>query len=453
MWQGDANNAIMSLHIMWRFTIVNGAIALITIATVTFYVFRQQHPALTNRPLSSASGFSQDRSDHVRERELHTTDRIRLDALGLVAPAQIHEVLARGTSEDIAALARKFDTLPNNGQTMAARAMFFQIWAELDGKAALQGAFRIDDLGIKRTAAETVLKSISPAAAPSVAVFLREHPDKDLMRYCKNVFLDTVIEKWAFVDPPAAAKFLDDLGDTKNTLPYSAGGKIAYAWGTTDPYAALQWIDTHQNKDGVDRASAYNDVIIGWINKDIDAAAAYVLAHLERSGSQEALTSVAYGFIIKQPEKGMAWIEQLPNGETKLNVQKNVAAYWALEDPPATARWLETLPTDEQFELVGDVLRSWADNDWRSALAWLSTASENVRDRGLAAVTRSYVTDIPPLECLELAISISDENLRDETLREIVSRWAQGQPEAATAWVNNSALPAKRKQALLQRIP
>ena len=72
-------------------------------------------------------------------------------------------------------------------------------------------------------------------------VELSESPDKDLSSDCKTTFLDPLVADWSSLDPEAASKLMDELGDTKSNLNSTARNNIAYNWGTLDPQAALAW--------------------------------------------------------------------------------------------------------------------------------------------------------------------------------------------------------------------
>src|SRR5206468_12430100 len=134
-------------------------------------------------------------------------------------------------------LAMKFNELPPNVRTAGGIGMFFQAWAELDGKAALLGAFKLKDLELKRMAVDAVVHSVSPGIASELAAYLNENPHKDLADV-QSRFMDALLERWSGTDPPAAAKFLDRLNDPNSDLVGTAA-KVAFAWGNVDPVGAL----------------------------------------------------------------------------------------------------------------------------------------------------------------------------------------------------------------------
>jgi hypothetical protein len=187
-------------------TILNAAIAVVTVTAVTLDLQsrHRDHVRATSaaRPSSRANGLSKDRP-HLYNDVID----VRVDKLSSVPPSELYEVLMQATPEEIAALALKFNNLPPDGPSIGSVGMFFQAWAEIDGLAALEGAFRINDLQLKRMAAGTVIGSVSPALCADIAARLRNNPDPALLTESRGTYLDMLLERWAFVDGPASAKF------------------------------------------------------------------------------------------------------------------------------------------------------------------------------------------------------------------------------------------------------
>jgi hypothetical protein len=213
----------------WRLlTTINAIIALVTVAAVIFYFTRarsersRSEREQTTLQSNSASDQPGKRADKPRIESPEDLANARVDDLGAVPAAALTELMARATPEQLAAMALKFNEAPTDARTFGGMGMFFQAWAQLDPKAALIGAFQIHDVAMRKLAANTVVWSVSPSAARDLIAYLGEHPDKDLADECKNEFLGSLISSWSHLDPEAASRFIDDLGDTKNELGYKA---------------------------------------------------------------------------------------------------------------------------------------------------------------------------------------------------------------------------------------
>src|SRR5207237_5051365 len=125
----------------------------------------------------------------------------------------------------------------------------------------------IDTLAIRRLVTRSVFNSVSTSAAQQLITFLTDHSDNDLTNESKNEFLGTLISSSSLLDPEAASRFVDSLGNTKDGLSYRGKQEIAYNWATLDPSAALAWVATQ-------KGAAYlaDYVIRGWCREDLNAA-------------------------------------------------------------------------------------------------------------------------------------------------------------------------------------
>src|SRR4051794_17934534 len=211
----------------WRLvTIINVMIALITVGAVIFDLTRSRNDRLAKRrrqPTSQSNSATsqsrladdkpEERAEKVRIESVDDLANARVDDLGAVPAAGLTELRRRATAEQLAAMALKFNDAPTDARTFGGMGIFFQAWAEFDPEAALAGAFRIDDVAMRKLAARTVVLSVSPSSAPEVIAFLTQHHDKDLISEYKNEFLGNLISNWSQLDPEAASRFIDGMVD------------------------------------------------------------------------------------------------------------------------------------------------------------------------------------------------------------------------------------------------
>jgi len=439
----------------WRLlTAINAAIALVTVSAVIFDVTTRPRGERSRATVRFNSTNEQkqatDREAKARVEALNDLSQARVDDLGAVPAAELTHLMDRATPDQLAALAFKFNDAPTDARTLGGMGVFFQAWAQLDPKAALSGAFQLQDVTMRKLAATAVINSISPSAAPELIAMLMEHPDKDLLKECKNTFLDPLISSWSSLDPEAASKFMDDLGNTKNSLNHTSRDNIAYNWGTLDPDAALDWVRKQDGKDYLDSSHLYDEVIRGWCFKDIAAASAYVAQHLDDPAADQAAASVAEFMFAKDPEKATDWIAQMPQGSPRSEAESTIATAWTEKDPAAASRWMVTLPADDQNSIASTITSVWMQDDWPEASRWIDTLSGDVRDSALsAAMGRDGASES---DSLSLALSIQNEELRRDRIEGVVRNWTYRDAESAEAWVNNSLLSAEEKQHLLSVI-
>ena len=442
------------MQMNWRLlTIINAGIALITIVVVIFGVTR-------SRPEKSraqrANKFSAEQKQALESSEKKVVEHLddfsqaRVDNMGAVPAAELTQLMGRANPDQIAALAQKFNDVPVDAHTMGGLGVFFQSWTGLDPNAALVGAFQLSDITLRKLAVRTVVNSVSPSEAPGLIAYLAEHPDKDLEAECKNDFLGGLVASWSLLDPEAAAKYADELGDTKNSLASRAREDIAYNWGTLDPSAALEWLKTEKGKDFIDPDSLYVDVIRGWSVKDVRAAAAYIAQHLDDPNAERGASAIAMAMFAHDSEQATTWISQMPEGQPRSSAESDVASAWVQKDPQSAVKWLGTLPESEQSDLVGTIARVWANNNWPETSRWIETLSGTVRDYAISnAVNRDAASET---ESLTLALSIQNEEMRYNRIEDVVRNWSYSHPEAAESWVKNSPLSSEQRGQLLSVI-
>jgi hypothetical protein len=434
----------------WRtLTIINAGIALITITVVIFGVSRSRPEK--NRAQPPAKSLAEQKqvlesSEKKIVEHLDDFSQARVDNMGAVPAAELTQLMGRADPAQIAALAQKFNDVPVDAHTMGGLGVFFQAWTGLDSNAALTGAFQLSDVTLRKLAARTVINSVSPSEAPGLIAYLAEHPDKDLEAECKDDFLGGLVASWSMLDPEAAAKYMDALGNTKNDLAIRARQDIAYNWGTLDPSAALEWISTQKKNDFVDADSLSTDVIRGWCVKDVRAAAAYIAQHLDDSMAERGAGFVASAMFARDPEQATAWISQMPDGRPRESAESEIASVWTQKDPSSAAKWATTLPENEQTDVVGTIVRSWANKNWPGTSRWIDTLSGTVRDTAISnAMGREGSTET---DSLTLALSIRSDELRHTRIEDVVRQWAYNDPESAETWVKNSPLSDEEREHL-----
>ena len=426
----------------WRLlTIINAIIALVTVGAVIFDVTRPRTERSPKRPRqppsqsSSADDKGDERGPKIRIESPDDLANAGVDDLGAVPVGALTELMHRATPAQLAAMALKFNEAPTDARTFGGMGVFFQAWAQLDPNAALIGAFRINDVAMRKLAAQTVVNSVSPSSAEEVISFLREHPDKDLADESENEFLGTLISSWSLLDPEAASRFIDGMAGAKKSLFYALGYRakpdIAYNWATLDPTAALEWATKQKTNDAAD--DLYNSVIRGWCRKDTAAAAAYVAQHMNDPNIAYSAYTVVTAMFDQNVEETRDWIGHIPAGEPRNQAEMTFASLWAQKDPRSAANWVASLPPSEQTNVIGTIARNWVETNWPEASRWIATLTGDARDRALSVAARRE--NAAPGDSLSVALSIGDEQMRNNVIESVIRNWAATDPNAADTWV------------------
>ena len=428
------------------FTIINAGIALVTVGAVIFDLTRTRTgPSRHQRQQTTAQAKSASDQAEKPQETIHIKSpddlaNMRVDDLGAVPAAELTHIMTGATPEQLAALAKKFNEAPTDARTFGGMGIFFQAWAQLDPKSALANAFLLNDVGMRKLAATTVVKSVSPSAAPELIAFITKTPDKDLADECGNDFLADLVSGWSSLDPEAASKFMDDLGDSHHSMAYRTRGAIAYNWGTLDPSAALKWIESQKGKDYV-ASDLSDDVISGWCRADLNSAAAYVAQHPDES---TAATVIGAMFEHNSIDQATTWASQMPAGAARKQANATIASMWAEKDPASAAKWLATIPADEQQNGARTIARNWVNTNWEDASRWIATLSGDARDGAVAAaVKREAATET---ESLSLALSIGNDKMRNESVENIIRYWSANNAAAAETWIQGSPLSDEQRE-------
>jgi hypothetical protein len=436
----------------WRvITLINSIIAVVTLIAVAFDIEAHHRIARSKEGASDSLLGAGGSRRHSNRHATSSLAQLRVDKLDSVPPSEFYDLFLDASPQEMNALALKFNELPPNVHTAGGVAMFFQAWAELDGFSALEGAFRIKDVDLRKMAADAVVHSVSPGVAPQLATYLVAHPDKDLLNYCQNRFLDALVQRWSGSDPVAAAKFFDSLPNPNAEFASSAGRNIAFAWGSVDPVSALAW--TEKSARGEQSELLFYHVIGGWAKTDPSAATAYIAQHANRPGAREAASLLAEVVFKRDPNGAPNWVNTFPTGELKTNAEQTLASEWAQKDPVAAAHWAEGLPKEDQLAAVPGIATLWAGQDWPATRHWITTLRTDVRDEAIAlVVSNNPMSRIPPTESLPLATSITDEERRNELIGGIIHNWSGTDPAGAEAWIKRSSLPRAQKEELLSSL-
>ena len=375
----------------------------------------------------------------------------RVDDLGAVQAAELTQLMNRATPEQLAAHGAQIQRCAYRRANIRRNGSIF---SGLDGSSTRKlrwvGHSNLMMSALRKLAATAVVNSTSPSAAPELIAMLTEHPDKDLVSECKNGFLDPLIASWSSLDPEAASRFVDALGDTKSSLNSTARENIAYNWGTLDPSSALEWVQKQGDKDYINRNSLYDTVVRGWCRANLPDASAYVRQHLDDPNAPTAASSVAEAMFKHDPDDATSWVGRLPDGNSRKEAESTIARIWSDKDPAAASRWMGALSEKEQGNVVGEIVSNWADTNWSDASRWIDTLIGDVHDSALSVAMNRQ--DSSESDSLALALKIGNDETRQSRIENVIRNWGYNDPDAAEAWVKSNSLPPEQQSQLFSVI-
>ena len=149
---------------------------------------------------------------------------------------------------------------------------------------------------------------------------------------------------------------------------------------------------------------------------DPNALAGWLGDHAEEDYSAEAFQDLARAWVSEDPSAATAYFENLPDGTAKETGIYEMAVTWGKDDLGALGEWLNGLP------------------------------DSNVTDQGVKAYANRLAKDSPQA-AIDSALSITGDEVRNETLQNLGQNWFRQDPEAATAWANANGVPVENFQS------
>ena len=195
--------------------------------------------------------------------------------------------------------------------------------------------------------------------------------------------------------------------------------RLLRRWAETEVRAAAAWAE--QLPADKARAAALSEVAVEWANADLKSAAEWAQQLPEPSEQQAALLSLANEAVRTAPMAALRLAVELPADANRDETIRRAAMEWAEQDGPGATAWAKQIADVALREKVMAA----------EAVAWAEVAPE-------AAATFA-VGSLPAGRLLE------------DTVISITQRWAQQQPDAATAWVEQFP-PGKLKLTAFENV-
>ena len=268
------------------------------------------------------------------------------------------------------------------------------------------------------------------------------HPDPALMR--------SLVRAWAAQDPEAAravtesvrvARGSDELivalvqgwfaSDRDGVVEYLA----QYPAGSARQFAIAGLLRTMALRDGLDAMFSWAESLPD------DAPARFKLQTFRRVGSVAAEID---------PLRAAAWAETHLQGDFREGLPRRVAVRWVRQDPEAAMAWLASLPTEGHIEYaVEETYRTWLGRDREGAWAWIRNAEPAPYLEPAVSLYAVGISKEDPLEGIEWAARVLDEDRHDVTLEAIGRAWLNRDPEPARAWIEQSDMSEAARNRVL----
>jgi len=154
---------------------------------------------------------------------------------------------------------------------------------------------------------------------------------------------------------------------------------------------------------------------------------------------------------MEKEEKMLRWIEEIAledissaidflreseiSDPVGRDLEVRLVRAWVKQDPVAASTWVNRHPhAGQQKELVKAVAIQWSNQDFWSAIQWVSELEDD-DEWALAQRSLSYeAVRMDPITALTLAGDLEPDQARDNLVVHAAGEWAIEDPEAARAW-------------------
>jgi hypothetical protein len=172
----------------------------------------------------------------------------------------------------------------------------------------------------------------------------------------------------------------------------------------------------------------YADFYAGWMLKDRTAALEDLAPHGGEKIFKKAIQTVSENLFTDSPDAARSFVLMLPNSAAQKAAVDQITLHitgiflgggdYLHLKPDEVAKWLFTLPDDLWHKEIGSVIDRWADSDPSAVDAWLNQLPPQTKDRLLAEQCLAYNWNLPTAG-LKAGLQIRDRELREKTFREI----------------------------------
>jgi len=140
------------------------------------------------------------------------------------------------------------------------------------------------------------------------------------------------------------------------------------------------------------------------------------------------------------PKAAMAWLQDQPAGQLRLQGMLEVVALWAAEDSENALLWLESNAQGlARLETLNSGVELWAKQDPQAAASWIEGMANDGSKIAAAKALASNWAKTSPDEAVAWVNSLPGGPLRNDTAASLIDSWSQTDPESAAIWALSEA--------------
>ncbi|MEM9479605.1 MAG: hypothetical protein AAGA58_08135 [Verrucomicrobiota bacterium] len=246
---------------------------------------------------------------------------------------------------------------------------------------------------------------------------------------------------------------------------------IVSSYARQDPEGAVRWLDRADYIGANEKAQIKAAIVRRAFRTDVNSALSMLRDMHKDESSPRSMMAFAYAPVFKEtiPDlvsalkdpankniqttlTKMIFSSSLMNGglenvkthfaeidlsEPSMRQSLQPGLQSAMEGQPAeTLAWATEIHTEEELlDVVPNLLRSWAGNDYNAAGNWLGELEPSLmRDKSIEAFA-STINAIDPEGAAIWAQQIDDFTTRERSIQSVLALWRRKDKEAANAWM------------------
>ncbi len=356
------------------------------------------------RQTSTAGGMNR---NNLR-RELET---IKRDPNPINRFASLTQLLGDLSEDNLSSVLSAFDEIPMRNEHREEYQMLIYAWAAFDPQAALK--------------------------------FVDENANSRSIN--KNDLMNPLVASWASEDPDATLEWINELPEGERSSQLMAG--LMEGWATKDPYAAAEYLQENV-EPGKDREKLAGEIASHLFKQDPSDAAKWAESQADLGFRAEAFEELAEDWASVDPLALAGWLREHADEEYSAEAFQDLARAWVSEDPSAATEYFEGLPDGVAKETgIYEMAVTWGKDDLGALGEWLNGLPDsNVTDLGVKAYVNRLAKDSPQA-AIDSALSITGDEVRNETVQDLGQNWFRQDPEAATAWASANGVPVETFQS------
>ncbi len=297
-----------------------------------------------------------------------------------------------------------FEALPTGYGRHLEMKLLMRSWSTFDPVAALAYANeKLDAKSERRFAvAEALAEWASRDANAALDWAKAQNEDKE----GDNPLLAGVIKGVAEKDLETAAKMFFEL--PPGNARWQASHHLVQKYVEQGVDSAIAWADRIPPDD-----LNFREVLLGQVGsmiakKDPSRAAEWADTLAVGEARNRIVNTVLGHWVSQAPAEASAWTAKIEDPNTRRHAMTQMANYWGVRDPVATAQWLNTFPASKDMDpVVGAFVTRISGRDPEGAVGW--------------------------------AMSIIDQERKSTALRQALTAWRRVDEEAAERWSNANA--------------